>query len=152
MKKENRGLVWTVDSNIFLSNLSPHSSRVTAKTIEASRQLIVSLDQREWKALVSVVVLMEIQWVLAREKVEGFEIFEASLLTQSGVTLREVDLEIARMAGQFRAKYYSKTNPFSYNDGIILATAVKNKTAGIITTDPHLLKASEIRALMPDEI
>jgi predicted nucleic acid-binding protein len=95
--------------------------------------------------------LAEIRWVFEREQKPGFAIARATL--EEGfaghLTILPVDIDLAVSSAVHRRRYYSKKNPFSYNDGIFLATAMRAGATALITTDPHLLQVSEIPAHRP---
>jgi len=63
-----------------------------------------------------------------------------------------VDAGPAVDSAMYRSRYRSKTNAFSYDDGIVLATALFARAEAIVTTDPRLLGVSEIRAYRPSAV
>ena len=54
-------------------------------------------------------------------------------------------------AAELRRRYYSKKNVFSYNDGLYLATGIAEKVDLLITTDPHLLGARDLKTMPPSQ-
>jgi predicted nucleic acid-binding protein len=108
-------------------------------------------DVRGAERLLRALERGEIRWVFAREQKPGFTIARAAL--EDGLagrlTLLPVDAELAIASAAYRGRYYSRSNAFSSNDGIFLATAVRSQAAVLFTTDPHLLQVSEVAARRP---
>ncbi|MBI4736136.1 MAG: PIN domain-containing protein [candidate division NC10 bacterium] len=136
---------------MFLAVIVPEVTRAPRDDIRASERLLRALQKGEIVAFTSVMALAEIRWVFEREKKPGFDIVRATL--EDGfaghLTILPVDADLAVMSAIHRRRYYSRNNPFSYNDGIFLATALRTGTSALVTTDPHLLHVSEVSALRP---
>lgn len=152
MKSETEPFL-CLDSNVFLAVILPEATRAPKEEIQGAVEILEALKAGTIVAVTSVMTLAEICWVFNREEKPGFDIARATL--ESGfdgrLTLLPVDSDLAVAAARFRSRYYSKTNPFSYNDGIILATALRAQAQGLITTDRHLLSVSEVAAFRPSE-
>ena len=140
-----------LDSNVFLAVIVPEVTRAPRDDIRGAERLLRALQKGEIVAFTSVMALAEIRWVFEREKKPGFEIARATL--EDGfadhLTILPVDADLAVMSAIHRRRYYSRKSPFSYNDGIFLATALRTGTSALVTTDPHLLHVSEISAFLP---
>ena len=140
-----------LDSNVFLAVIVPEVTRAPRDDIRGAERLLRALQKGEIVAFTSVMALAEIRWVFEREKKPGFDIARATL--EDGfadhLTILPVDADLAVMSAIHRRRYYSRKNPFSYNDGIFLATALRTGTSALVTTDPHLLHVSEISAFLP---
>jgi predicted nucleic acid-binding protein len=54
-----------------------------------------------------------------------------------------VDTNLATEAALYRLKYYSRKDPISYNDALLLAAALLKNADFLVTTDSHILKAKE---------
>jgi len=140
-----------LDSNVFLAVIIPEATRAPRDDIRGAERLLRALQKGEIAAVTSVMALAEIRWVFEREEKPGFDIARATL--EDGfaehLTVLSVDADLAVRSAIHRRRYYSKSNPFSYNDGIFLATALRAGATTLVTTDPHLLHVSEISARRP---
>jgi hypothetical protein len=47
----------------------------------------------------------------------------------------------------YRNRCSSRTNQFSYYNGLILATAVVYRAPAFLSTDPHLLKVTDLEGI-----
>lgn len=103
------------------------------------------------RCVTSAIAFAEIRWVLLREKLDTYDMVEATLrqTLHRSLIILDIDPHIASQSAFFRWKYYSRKNAFSYNDGLFLATALLSGAAGIITTDPHLTAIDELPAMTP---
>jgi predicted nucleic acid-binding protein len=140
-----------LDSNVFLAVIVPDATRASREDVRGAERLLESLKKGEIAAVTSVMALAEIRWVFDREQKSGFDMARAAL--EQGfagqLDILPVDADLAVASAVYRRRYYSKTNSFSYNDGIILATAIRGGAGGLVTTDPHLLAATEIPTFRP---
>ena len=150
-----------LDAAIVGHILIPKSSRAAAQEIEASAELIRSLVDGRLSGVAPAILIAEAKWLIGRaaqgnhleyiaERVDEVE----DLLPQSlGSNFKfvNIDMHLSSLAADYRLKYYSRTNAFSYNDGLYLATAVLQNADYLVTTDPHLLKAEEIKVITPSE-
>ena len=140
-----------LDSNVFIAVMLPETTKASQDDIRGADRLLGSLHKGEVTAITSVMALAEVRWVFDREQKPGFDIARATL--ESGfaghLSILQVDTDLAVASAIYRRRYYSRSNPFSYNDGIFLATAVRGGAAALVTTDPHLLGASEVPAYRP---
>lgn len=62
------------------------------------------------------------------------------LLKVGGLQVVEIDEEIARAAGELRAKYYSKKSASVSTADCVAAATARSIKASLATSDPHLLK------------
>ena len=140
-----------LDSNVFLAVIVPDATRASREDARGAERLLESLKKGEIAAVTSVMALAEIRWVFDREQKSGFDMARAALVQgfAGKLDILPVDADLAVASAVYRRRYYSKTNPFSYNDGIILATAMRGGANGLVTTDPHLLSVTEIRTFRP---
>jgi len=140
-----------LDSNVFLAVIVPDATRASREDIRGAERILESLKRGEIAAVTSVMALAEIRWVFDREQKTGFDMARAAL--EQGfarqLDILPVDADLAVASAVYRRRYYSKTEPFSYNDGIILATAIQSGAGGLVTTDPHLLGVTEIPTFRP---
>jgi len=142
---------YCLDSNVFLAVIVPAATKSPREDVRGAERLLRALERGEIRAVTSVMALAEIRWVFAREQKPGFTIARAAL--EDGLagrlTILPVDADLAIASAAYRGRYYSRSNAFSYNDGIFLATAVRNQADVLCTTDPHLLQVSEVVARRP---
>ena len=140
-----------LDSNVFIAVMLPETTKASQDDIRGADRLLRSLHKGEVTAITSVMALAEVRWVFDREQKPGFDIARATLETgfSGHLSILQVDTDLAVASAIYRRRYYSKSNPFSYNDGIFLATAVRDGATALVTTDPHLLGASEVPVYRP---
>ena len=99
----------------------------------------------------TTIVFGEICYIYLREGKPGFEIARAAIEAEPNLKAVAVSAPLAVHAAELRSKYYSKKNAFSYNDGLYLATGLAERADLLITSDPHLLGAGELKAIRPAE-
>ena len=148
-----------IDASVFLHVIIPGRSKTDRANVEASAGLIDLLQDGKLIAVTPSVALAEIRWVLGRanrdlsrdELAMVWEQTEQLVIHSLKRSLRVVDIDtdLATQAAGYRLDYYSRSNDFSYNDGLYLAVAVLEKADCLITTDTHLLKVKEVKALDP---
>ncbi len=148
-----------IDASVFLHVLIPGRSKADRANVEASAGLIDLLQDGMLGAVIPSIALAEVKWVLGRanrdlprdELAMVWEQTEQMVLHSLRKNLRVVDIDtsLATQAAGYRLDYYSRSNGFSYNDGLYLAVAVANGAGCLVTTDTHLLKVKEVKALDP---
>jgi predicted nucleic acid-binding protein len=98
--------------------------------------------------ITSVITLFEI---LVKPKREGLEEVAQDYLelltTYPNLTIVEVDLEVAKLAAELRAKYRIRTP-----DALQLATALQAKAGGFITNDERLKRIKELEVVLLDDL
>jgi predicted nucleic acid-binding protein len=124
-------------------------TRAPRAEIAGAERVLTAVETGRLRAVSTTILLGEIRYVYLREDRPGFEIAAAALDTEARLRTVAVTVPLAIRAAELRRKYYSKKNAFSYNDGLYLATAIAEHADCLITTDPHLLAASELPALPP---
>ncbi|RLC77501.1 MAG: hypothetical protein DRI61_11460 [Chloroflexi bacterium] len=142
-----------LDANVFLGVLIPHVMKMGADNIAGAERALKALDKGDFIGLTSVMAFAEIRWAFARHKAEGFEIarYRLERALKGRLLIVEVTTDLAVLAAELRAKYYSKRNDISYNDGLYLATALQCGADLLLSSDPHLLNVSEMPVLEPKE-
>lgn len=75
----------------------------------------------------------------------------AAIEAQGNLHLVPVSAALAVRAAEIRRRYYTKKHAFSYNDGLYLATGVAEGAGLLISTDPHLLAADELKIVRPSQ-
>lgn len=142
-----------LDSNVFLAVMFPEATSVLRDEVRGAERVLRALERGDITAVTSVMALAEIHWVFMREEKPGFHVARATLETRfrDHLTIVAVDGDLAVASAGHRRRYYGRTNPFSYNDGIFLATGLRTGPAALLTTDPHLLRVSEMPVRRPSE-
>ncbi|MDO8886338.1 type II toxin-antitoxin system VapC family toxin [Candidatus Oleimmundimicrobium sp.] len=148
-----------IDASVFLHVLLSRHSKTSRENVEASEKVIDLLQEEKILAVAPAVVMAEIKWVIGRENKnfpskqlkEKFGEIDALFFQflRKNLEIVSIDVDLASEAAEYRLKYYSRQNDFSYNDALYLATALRKKAKYLITTDTHLLKVEEISALEP---
>lgn len=148
-----------IDASVFLNILLPSQSRTSDRNIEASERIIDLIQQEKVSAIAPAIVIAEIKWAVARagrnlprtaldERLDEIDSLFPYALGKS-FRVVNIDIQLASHAADLCLKYYSRTNAFSYNDALYLATSLLQNADFLITTDQHLLKVKEIMALEP---
>jgi len=140
-----------LDANVFLAVLIPESTKAVREEVAGAERVLQAIETGRLRAVSTAILFGEIRYVYLREDKPGFEIARAAIETESNLRTVAVTALLAIRAAEFRKKYYSKRNTFSYNDGLYLATALAENAGMVITTDPHLLSVEEIRAISPSQ-
>jgi predicted nucleic acid-binding protein len=140
-----------LDANVFLAVMMPEATRAPRAEITGAERVLKALETGRLRAVSTAILLGEIRYVYLRENKQGFEIAAAAIEWEPRLRTDPVTVPLAIHAAELRRKYYSKKNTFSYNDGLYLATAIAEQVDCLITTDPHLLSVSELRAFPPSQ-
>ena len=142
-----------LDSNVFLAVIVPEATKAAREDTRGAERVLRALERGEIAAVTSVMALAEIRWVFARERKPGFDVARAALEGgfRDHLVILPVDADLAVASAGYRRQYYSKTNPFSYNDGIFLATGIRAGATALLTTDPHLLHVVEMAVRRPSD-
>jgi len=138
-----------LDANVFLAALIPEATKAPKEEILGSARVLKAIEEGRLRCVSTAILLGEIRYVYLREDKAGFEIARAAIEAESSLRLLSVTASLAIHAAELRRKYYSKKNTFSYNDGFYLATGLAERADLLITTDPHLLNATELETLRP---
>jgi predicted nucleic acid-binding protein len=138
-----------LDANIFLAVLLPHATKVSRDEIVASERVLKALEDGRLRAVSTAILFGEIRYAYLREDQPGFEIARAAIEAEPNLRVLAITASLAVHAAELRRKYYSKKNAFAYNDGLYLATGLAERADCLITTDPHLLGVSEMKAIPP---
>lgn len=149
MNGEPEQALYGIDSNVFLAVTIPESTRAGKKEVEGSERVLSALHDGRIRGVTSSIVFAELRWLFTRERKGGFPIVQATLQETLRGKLRIVDVDphLAMLCADYRYRYYSRTNQFSYHDGLILATAVVYRASVLVSTDPHLLKVTELEGI-----
>ena len=149
MRGELEQPLYGIDSNVFLAVTIPESTRAGKKEVEGSERLLSALHDGRIRGVTSSIVFAELRWVFDRERKGGFPIVQAPLqeTLRGKLQIVDVDPHLAMLGADYRYRYYSRTNQFSYHDGLILATAVIHQASVLVSTDPHLLKVTELKGI-----
>ena len=113
--------------------------------------MLKAVEEGRLRCVSTAILLGEVRFVYSREDKAGFEIARAAIEAESNLRVLSVTASLAIHAAELRRRYYSKKNPFSYNDGLYLATGLAEHADLLITTDPHLLSVAELKTLRPSQ-
>jgi predicted nucleic acid-binding protein len=140
-----------LDANVFLAALVPEATRAPKEEIAGAGRVLKAIEDGRLQGVSTAIILGEIRYVYLREDKAGFEIARAAIESETHLRVLNITAPVAIHAAELRRKYYSKKNAFSYNDGLYLATGLAEHADLLITTDPHLLSASELKTLRPSQ-
>jgi predicted nucleic acid-binding protein len=140
-----------LDANVFLAMLIPESTKAPKGEVAGAERVLKAVEEGRLQAVSTAVVFGEIRYVYLREEKPGFEVARAAIEAEENLRTSPVSVPLAIRAAELRRKYYSRSNAFSYNDGLYLATALAESATVLITTDPHLLNVSELRTMVPSQ-
>ncbi len=140
-----------IDANIFLAVLIPEATRAPKEEIGGSGRVLKALEEGRFRAVSTAILFGEIRYAYLRENKSGFEIVRAAIEAEPSLRVLDITVPLAVHAAELRRKYYSKKNTFSYNDGLYLATGLAEQANLLITTDPHLLRVTELKAVSPSQ-
>lgn len=148
-----------LDACVIGHVLVPEKSSAPIEDIEASKVITDRIIAGTLKGCSPSVMISETKWFIGRLFKESGPMYveeradevEDLLPPTLGPSFKFIDVNfaIAALATDFRFQYYAKSNPFSYNDGIYLATASITGCEALITTDTHLLATKEVLVLRP---
>ena len=140
-----------LDANVFLAVLIPEATKAPSEEIAGAQRVLTALEEGRLQGVPTAILFGELRYVYLREDKPGFEIARAALEAERHLRIVAVTVPLAIHAAELRRKYYAKTNAFSYNDGLYLATGLAEHVDLLITTDPHLLTVTELHAIPPSQ-
>ncbi len=140
-----------LDANIFLAVLIPEATRAPKEEISGAERVLKAVEEGRLRGVSTTILFGEIRYVYLREDKPGFEISCAAIEAEANLRLLAISVPLAIHAAELRKKYYSKKNTFSYNDGLYLATGIAEHADILITTDPHLLSVTDLKAIPPSQ-
>jgi predicted nucleic acid-binding protein len=140
-----------LDANIFLAVLIPEATRAPKDEIAGAARVLSAVEKGRLRGISTAILLGEIRYAYLREDKPGFEIARAAIEAEVNLRIFAVTVPLAIHAAELRRRYYSKKNVFSYNDGLYLATGIAEKANLLVTTDPHLLGARDLKTMLPSQ-
>jgi predicted nucleic acid-binding protein len=140
-----------LDANVFLAVLLPEATKAPRVELEGAERVLRAVETGRLRGVATTILFGEIRYAYLRENTAGFEIASAAIEAEPNLRTVPITAPLAIRAAEFRRKYYSKKSPFSYNDGLYLATGVAENADVLITTDSHLLSVSELKTIRPSE-
>jgi predicted nucleic acid-binding protein len=140
-----------LDASVFLAVLIPEATLAPQEEIAGAGRVLKAVEEGRLLGVAPSILLGEIRYVYLREDKTGFEIAYAALEAEVHLRTVAITVPLAIRAAEFRRKYYSKQNAFSYNDGLYLATGLRERVDFLITTDPHLLHVTDLQTLPPSQ-
>lgn len=151
MKDGERPPLACLDANVFLALLIPEATRAPKEEIAGAERVLKAIEEGRLQGVSTTILFGEIRYVYLREDKAGFEIACAAIEAEANLRTIAITVPLAVHAAELRRKYYSKKNAFSYNDGLYLATGLAEHADLLITTDPHLLGVTDLRAIPPSQ-
>jgi predicted nucleic acid-binding protein len=140
-----------LDANIFLAVLIPEATKVFQIEVAGGERVLKAVEKGRLRGVSTTILFGEIRYVYLRDEKPGFEIASAAIEAEANLKIVPVSRSLAVHAAELRRRYYSKRNSFSYNDGLYLATGLAEQADFLITTDPHLLNVTELKAILPSQ-
>jgi predicted nucleic acid-binding protein len=151
MSKAESATLACLDANIFLAVLIPEATRAPKEEIAGAGRVLSAVEKGRLRGISTAILLGEIRYAYLREDKPGFEIARAAIEAEENLRILAVTAPLAIHAAELRRKYYSKKNAFSYNDGLYLSTGIAEHADLLITTDPHLLNARDLKTMPPSQ-
>ncbi|MEM4725107.1 MAG: PIN domain-containing protein [Candidatus Hadarchaeum sp.] len=151
MKDGERPPLACLDANIFLAILIPEATRAPKEEIAGAERVLKAIEEGRLHGVSTTILFGEIRYVYLREDKPGFEMARAAIEAEANLRTLAITASLAIHAAELRRKYYSKKNAFSYNDGLYLATGLAEHADLLITTDPHLLGVTDLKAIPPSQ-
>lgn len=147
----NKSCILALDANVFLGLLLPEAQKMGDANVEGAVRTIHALRPGQVMAITTTMAMAEIRWTFVRQSQGSLEIAQRTLLQtlSDRLIFVPVNVNLASRAGALRAKYYTRRNDISYNDGLYLATALAHRAGVLITSDPHLLQVDEMPVVEP---
>ncbi len=131
------------DTMVFIYHLEDHP-----RYAQLTQPLFEAWEEGRNKGVTSVITLLEI---LVKPKREGREEvardYRELLTTYPNLTIMEVDLELAELAADLRARYRIRTP-----DALQLGCALRAGAGGFITNDGRLKQVTELEVVLLDEL
>jgi predicted nucleic acid-binding protein len=138
-----------LDANVFLALLIPEATRAPKEEVAGAERVLEAIDEGRLRGVSTTILFGELRYAFLREGKPGFEIASAAIAAEGNLRTLPVTAPLAIHAAELRKKYYIRKNAFSYNDGLYLATGIAEGVDLLISTDPHLLRASELKVIPP---
>lgn len=144
-------LLACLDANIFLAVLIPEATKAPREEIAGAERVLKAVEEGRLRGVSTAILFGEIRYAYLREDKPGFEIACAAIEAEANLRILAITVPLAIHAAELRRRYYSKKNTFSYNDGLYLATGLAEHADLLITTDPHLLGVTDLKAIPPSQ-
>lgn len=125
----------TIDTRFFIAHFLANTNDLKLKI----KNKMIELQREE--AIVPTIVLHEVYKSVT--DIAGKDVADLLVrsILKSNFTITDLTSDIAILSAQIRNKY--KGIPTA--DAIIAATAIKSKTRGVISDDPHFKSIKEIK-------
>lgn len=131
-----------LDTMVFIYHLEDHP-----RYVPLTQRIFEALEVGENRGITSVIALLEL---LVRPKVEGREEVAREYLhlltTYPNLAILAIDVEVAEIAAELRAKYGVRTP-----DALQLTAAVQAGATGFITNDRRLEAVKELEIGVLDD-
>jgi len=131
------------DTMVFIYHLEDHPTYAPL-----TQPLFEAWEEGKSSGVTSVITLLEILVKPKREgKTEAARDYLELLTTYPNLTIVEVDLGLADLAADLRAKYVIRTP-----DALQLAAALQAGAGGFISNDGRLKQVAELEVVLLDEL
>jgi len=133
-----------LDTTFFAQHYFSSEDEILSKT----RRVLHVCRKLGNKGLVPTIVLSEFYALAHRKASKDSAEKHFNEIVESGLSIADLSVEVARYAGILRRKYEEK---IPWGDCIIAATGLTKKADFIITEDSHFEQVGEIKARKLDE-
>ena len=136
---------FTLDSGVILAFVLGEED----KNLEYLEKLFQAIKTKKHQAWISAITISEIFAVFSKLGEAKKAVETIVSLKEIGTEVVDVNEEIAKNGGIFKARYSTSKKGFSYADAIILATSLHTKSDILLTYDPEFSGVTEIKILKP---
>ncbi len=139
---------FTLDTGVILAFVNDEPDKNT----ESLEKLFQLIKTKRHAAFISTITISEIFAVFSKLGEAKKAVETLVSLKEIGISIIDVNENIAKDGGIFKAKYSTAKKGFSYGDAIILATSLYTKSDVLLTYDPEFTGVVEIKVLKPESI
>jgi len=129
----------TLDTTFFVL----HYFSKEEDTLYKTRKVLYNCRKLGSKGILPTIVLAEFYALTHKRAGKNVAEKHFNELVNSGLSIKELTVDISKQAGIFRRKYEEK---IPWGDCIIAATGVLNKAEIVVTEDPHFKQFEELKA------
>ena len=138
----------TLDTGIILAFVLEEED----KDLEGLEKLFQSINVGKYTANISTITVSEIFAAFSKLGEAKKAVETIVSLKEMGILIVDVNENIAKAGGIFKAKYSRAKKGFSYADAIVLATSLFTESDALVTYDPEFSGILEIKILKPENL